>query len=213
MQSDMTGATSTNAAAPDSGIGNNTSNLDQDQNMTDAANVGTTPATQEHAISQPPTVQIPAAPDIPKVDPQKEQPVNVTIQPRLTPSVPTLSIQVPALEAVQPVPLIEEYTTKNLVVLDKFDNLSDQARHEYGLFFNSKRMAKLVQHRPEVCPITTQIARYRDPVTGIGYANITAYKVLQELKEHSFAWSGILGCYVGREGAAAARGVPEGYPG
>lgn len=112
------------------------------------------------------------------------------------------------------VQVIEEgYTTKNLVILNKFDDISETARQAYGVFYNSRRSAKPVKHNPELCPITMQPAKYRDPTTGIGYANMVAYKVLQEVKEHKFTWSAMLGCYVGREGARVARGVPDEFPG
>ncbi|RMZ75633.1 hypothetical protein DV738_g5391, partial [Chaetothyriales sp. CBS 135597] len=116
-------------------------------------------------------------------------------------SAPSLSVQTPP-----PVPIIEEFTTKNLVALDKLDELSDQERVTYNVFFRNKRVPRPPQRRPELCPITTQVARYKDPATGIGYANLMAYRVLQELKEHKFIWSPMLGCYVGRDGAPAARG-------
>ncbi|RMD43431.1 hypothetical protein DV735_g1783, partial [Chaetothyriales sp. CBS 134920] len=115
-------------------------------------------------------------------------------------SAPSLSVHIP------PVPIIEEFTTKNLVALDKLDELSDQERVTYNVFFRNKRVPRPPQRRPELCPITTQVARYKDPATGIGYANLMAYKVLQELKDHKFLWSPMLGCYVGRDGAPAARG-------
>ncbi|RMZ87833.1 hypothetical protein DV736_g4939, partial [Chaetothyriales sp. CBS 134916] len=111
-------------------------------------------------------------------------------------SAPGLSVQIPA---APPEPMVEEFTTKNLVVLDKFDDLSEQARLAYSVFFRSKRVPRPAQRRPELCPITTQVARYKDPATGIGYANLMAHKVLQELKEHKFIWSAMLGCYVGRD--------------
>ncbi|RMZ75155.1 hypothetical protein DV737_g5433, partial [Chaetothyriales sp. CBS 132003] len=114
-------------------------------------------------------------------------------------SAPSLSVQVPA---ALPVPIVEEFTTKNLVVLDKFDDLSEQARLAYSVFFRSKKVPRPAQRRPELCPITTQAARYKDPATGIGYANLMAYKALQELKEHKFIWSPMLGCYVGRNDSA-----------
>ncbi|KAK5217322.1 hypothetical protein LTR72_009889 [Exophiala xenobiotica] len=116
----------------------------------------------------------------------------------------------PFIEAARPEPTVE-YSLRNLVFLEKFDELSDQARQEYALFYNNRKTAKPVKHNQELCPITTLPARYRDPSTGIGYANVVGYKKLQELKEHKFIWSSMLGCYVGRDGGQVARGVPEGF--
>ncbi len=116
----------------------------------------------------------------------------------------------PFVKAARPEPTVE-YSTRNLVFLEKFDELSDEARQEYALFYNNRKTAKPVKHSQELCPITTLPVRYRDPSTGIGYSNVVAYKKLQELKEHKFIWSSMLGCYVGRDGGQVARGVPEGF--
>ncbi|KAL2428520.1 hypothetical protein ABEF91_008768 [Exophiala dermatitidis] len=110
-----------------------------------------------------------------------------------------------------------EPSTRNLVILEKFEELADEARQEYSFFFNThtRKAAKPAKqkHTQELCPITALPVRYRDPETGIGYANVVGYKKLQELKQHGFAWSSMLGCYVGRDGGIVARGVPEGFAG
>ncbi|KAG9122860.1 hypothetical protein FRC07_000583 [Ceratobasidium sp. 392] len=59
-----------------------------------------------------------------------------------------------------------------------------------------------------VCAITGLNAPYRDPRTGIPYANAYAYKTLTRLLQHEFVWSQEKGCYVGDEGKNAAKGVP-----
>ena len=51
-------------------------------------------------------------------------------------------------------------------------------------------------------------AKFRDPVTGLPYVNSYAYKEIQRLRAGCYPWSDLIGCYVGRAGAAA-RGVPE----
>lgn len=114
--------------------------------------------------------------------------------------------------APQPEPIVA-YSTRNLVMLEKFAELSTESRREYGLFYNNRKTAKPVKHSQELCPFTTLPVRYRDSSTGIGYANVVGYKKLQELKAHKFAWSSMLGCYVGRHGGAVAHGVPEGFVG
>lgn len=62
-----------------------------------------------------------------------------------------------------------------------------------------------------VCAITGLSASYRDPRTGIPYANAYAYKTLTRLLKHEFVWSQEKGCYVGDEGQNGARGVPRGW--
>ncbi|KIV82866.1 hypothetical protein PV11_04934 [Exophiala sideris] len=110
----------------------------------------------------------------------------------------------------EPEPVVEN-STRNLVLLEKFDELSNESRQDYSLFYNHRKSSKPVKHSQELCPITTLPVRYRDPSTGIGYANVPGYKKLQELKQHKFVWSSMLGCYIGRDGGVVARGVPEGF--
>lgn len=59
-----------------------------------------------------------------------------------------------------------------------------------------------------LCVITSLPARYRDPETGLPYANAYAYREIRRATEQKYAWSSMLGCYVGPMGFAA-RGVPE----
>lgn len=118
------------------------------------------------------------------------------------------------LESVPEPPVTEEDCTRELLILEKFDELSGDARQEYSFFYNKKtttRTVRGVKQSQELCPITTLPVRYRDPSTGIAYANAAAYKKLQESKHHKYAWSSMLGCYVGLENGVVARGVPEGF--
>ncbi|KAF8599242.1 YL1-domain-containing protein [Ceratobasidium sp. AG-I] len=66
-------------------------------------------------------------------------------------------------------------------------------------------------HATPVCAITGLSASYRDPRTGIPYANAYAFKTLTRLLRHEFVWSQEKGCYVGDEGLDGARGVPRGW--
>ena len=169
-------------------------------------------------ISYPATLPIPGQPEPPA--PYQQPPTDHLPQPPLSVSYPYVSqpstlqpSQSPPPPPPLPAPVEEGYTTKNMLILNDFEDLPSSTQDSYSFLSAPKRQAKLVQHRPELCPITMQLARYRDPVTGIGYANMQAYKVLKELKDHKYAWSAMLGCYVGKDGAAVARGVPEGWPG
>lgn len=65
--------------------------------------------------------------------------------------------------------------------------------------------------KPLVCPITGLPARYKDPRTGVPYANKEAYQVIQRIARHEFVWSGVLGAYVQDVGQEAPRGAPEGW--
>jgi vacuolar protein sorting-associated protein 72 len=110
-------------------------------------------------------------------------------------------------------PPVEEDSTRNVVILQDFEELSSNQRHEYSLFFNKKtaRAARALKASQELCLITTLPVRYRDPITGIAYANSAAYRKVQDLKDHKYTWSSMLGCYVGFEGGIVARGVPDGF--
>ena len=112
---------------------------------------------------------------------------------------------------VPPEPVVVEHSTRNLVILAKFDELSSEGKRDFQLFYN-KKAGKLAKPDREMCPITSSLARYRDPSTGIPYANSVAFKKIQELKKHQFSWSSMLDCFVGKTGVVA-RGVPESFLG
>ena len=58
------------------------------------------------------------------------------------------------------------------------------------------------------CAVTGQNARYRDPKTGLVYADVAAYREIQKLRTGQTQWSEVYGCYIGPANGAA-RGVPE----
>ena len=64
----------------------------------------------------------------------------------------------------------------------------------------------------ELCAITGLTAQYRDPQTGLPYANSYAYAELQKLRNGGSRWSTLLGCYVGPM-TTPAGGVPDEFRG
>jgi vacuolar protein sorting-associated protein 72 len=116
-----------------------------------------------------------------------------------------------SVAAAPEIPMEEGFMASNVLALQNFDDLSSDEKQEYGIFFSSRRSTKPTKTTSSICPITLQRALYRDPATGIGYANMYAYQTLQELGQHKFTWSSMLGCYVGRQGAPIARGALEGF--
>ncbi|KAF2248222.1 YL1-domain-containing protein [Trematosphaeria pertusa] len=60
-----------------------------------------------------------------------------------------------------------------------------------------KEKEALQRPKKELCAITNNIARYRDPETGIAYRDARAFGVLRGVVGGGFVWSGELGCYVG----------------
>ncbi|KLO17532.1 YL1-domain-containing protein [Schizopora paradoxa] len=56
------------------------------------------------------------------------------------------------------------------------------------------------KHRPlsrpiARCPLTGRSASYRDPRSGVPFANVRAYRTLTRLLNHEYAWHDGLGCY------------------
>jgi vacuolar protein sorting-associated protein 72 len=66
----------------------------------------------------------------------------------------------------------------------------------------------IIEISQHLCPITSQLSRYRDPDTGLPFANVVGYREIRNLTEQKYTWSGMLGCYVG-SATVAAKGVPE----
>ena len=101
-------------------------------------------------------------------------------------------------------------STRNLVILSNFEGLSPSERGNTDVFYNTRKGSKLTKATQSLCPITSLPARYRDPDTDVAYANATAYRTLQELKQSKHIWSTMLECYIGTTGLVA-RGVPDGF--
>lgn len=67
---------------------------------------------------------------------------------------------------------------------------------------------------PTRCPITSWTAKFRDPKTGLPYADLHTYKIIQRILAGGCQWSGLVGAWVGpRYGTMGrpAQGVPEGF--
>ncbi|GJJ77073.1 vacuolar protein sorting-associated protein 72 [Entomortierella parvispora] len=70
-----------------------------------------------------------------------------------------------------------------------------------------------VENYPErkpVCPITGLPAKYKDPKSGIPYANKEAYKILQNVIRHGYVWSPGLNAYCHDVAQPLPKGVPAG---
>lgn len=70
---------------------------------------------------------------------------------------------------------------------------------------------KLQPTKKSLCAITGQEARYRDPLTGLGYVDAYALKRIRKVVRGEMRWSGVLGAFVGEVNGRVARGVPEGF--
>ena len=119
---------------------------------------------------------------------------------------------------------VTEISTRNLVILKNIDGTADRTpelqNHVLLRKKNQKLPRRLAAWRWTMdadnsagvthisCAITGHPARYRDPKTGLPYANSYAYKEIQKLRRAESRWSSLLGCYVGPI-ASAASGVPD----
>lgn len=139
-----------------------------------------------------------------------------SIAPSITPSIaPITSTSEPHIE----------HSTRNLLTLINFDPVTTKSLDvQRRILFNSRpRNTKTSKPVQTLCAITSLPARYRDPKSGLAYANLNAYKTIQRLsdwrddRKHVFkkgrpVWSELLGAWVGldvRDEGGAARGVPE----
>jgi vacuolar protein sorting-associated protein 72 len=67
-----------------------------------------------------------------------------------------------------------------------------------------------------VCALTSWPAKFKDPRTGLPYADLPTYKMIKRMLAGGCAWSGVLGAWVGPrygEMGRPAKGVPEGFGG
>lgn len=127
---------------------------------------------------------------------------------------------------------------RNLITLQNFDSLRprDKDALSRALFRWPAGMPIALPTRPppgrgarnahlphrELCCITAQPARYRDPLTGLPYADAFAFRSIRRFVSGlgggmgTARWSNLLGCFVGpkSEGRfAVAKGVPERFLG
>ncbi|KAL9622024.1 MAG: hypothetical protein Q9160_003523 [Pyrenula sp. 1 TL-2023] len=150
----------------------------------------------------PPTISLPPQSPSASIQNTQSSPIvsaPISQQPRVlfpasTPDQALPSDPVPA--PPPPPPPEPSNSTRNLLVLQNFESLSNPST-SHPILFTSKRAPK---------PST----KYRDPKTNIPYANAAAYKKLRALESGRYQWSGMLGCYVGERGKAAM-GVPDGF--
>ncbi|KAL2817406.1 YL1 nuclear protein-domain-containing protein [Aspergillus granulosus] len=108
---------------------------------------------------------------------------------------------------VPPTPVVVEHTGRCLTILENFDDKTAQSR-EFNTYFNAKKPPRLTKISSSLCVITSLPSRYRDPDTSLPFANSYAYHEIRHTAAQKYAWSPMLGCYVGPTGVAA-RGVPE----
>ncbi|KAG0252923.1 hypothetical protein BG011_006669 [Mortierella polycephala] len=75
---------------------------------------------------------------------------------------------------------------------------------------NEWSYAENYPERKPMCPITGLPAKYKDPRSGVPYANKEAYKVLQNVIRHGYVWSNGLNAYCHDVAQPLPKGVPAG---
>ena len=137
-----------------------------------------------------------------------------------SPSIPTSPAQ-PHISHTQPAPkspppYYEAYCTANTISFIPLPNATLQSTRE--TFFPSVPLIPPPKPKPSArCPITGLQARYKDPLSGVGYYDIHAFKILREVgrKGSRYVWCSEGGWFVGETGwgGRGAKGVPEGWNG
>ncbi|KAF9978275.1 hypothetical protein BGZ73_003082 [Actinomortierella ambigua] len=92
---------------------------------------------------------------------------------------------------------------RNWVSFVGYDSDEDLPTNEWSY-------AENYPEKHSVCPITGLPAKYRDPTSGIPYANKEAYKVLQNVMRHGYVWSNGLNAYCHDVGQVLPRNTPAG---
>ncbi|RIA81291.1 YL1 nuclear protein [Glomus cerebriforme] len=84
-----------------------------------------------------------------------------------------------------------QYTrnTRNIIIFKDFDK-----KLEAELFQEWKKKPQEIERA--ICPITGEPAKYKDPKSGVPYANMEAYKRLQQILRHEYLWSSEKGTFV-----------------
>ncbi|EKG12007.1 YL1 nuclear [Macrophomina phaseolina MS6] len=151
---------------------------------------------------------------------------------------PSPSQQAQPAPPATPPPRVVLRAVRNLITLQNFDSLRprDKDALSRALFRWPAGMPIALPTRPppgrgarnahlphrELCCITAQPARYRDPLTGLPYADAFAFRSIRRFVSGlgggmgTARWSNLLGCFVGpkSEGRfAVAKGVPERFLG
>ncbi|KAJ7178650.1 YL1 nuclear protein-domain-containing protein [Mycena crocata] len=60
----------------------------------------------------------------------------------------------------------------------------------------------------QICPLTGRAARYRDPRTGVPFADVAAFETLTRVLNHEYVWSPQIGAYIRQEAPVVKPVVP-----
>ncbi|SPO04520.1 uncharacterized protein DNG_07205 [Cephalotrichum gorgonifer] len=156
-----------------------------------------------------------SGPTIPAPESEASKPTKVPPENRSDPTPPAQPGSAPPADAPKegedqkPSEGTDGTRTRCAIILENFDDtiIKDKVIQTQILF--GRKMSRLQKPLPQpLCAITNQPARYRDPKTGLPYHNAYAYREIRRLTAGEFRWSALLGCWVGKADADAAKGVP-----
>ncbi|KAL2136318.1 hypothetical protein VTI74DRAFT_4352 [Chaetomium olivicolor] len=163
-----------------------------------AATVPTAATPQPKTTIPPPP--LPSSPAPPVQTPQPDPQPRPSTNPPENPQEPTPSASDPPREGK---------VTRSCIILQNFDDHAIKDKQVQTQILFGRKMNKLAKPaHPPLCVITNHPAKYRDPKTGLPYANSYAYREIQRVYRGDYKWSRLVGAWVGR-GDYAARGVPE----
>ena len=107
----------------------------------------------------------------------------------------------------EPTPMVM-IASRSLLILQNIDEEAQRLPEIESLVIHKKRGNKLPRPSHDLCAITAQPGRYRDPGTGLAYVDRHAYSTIQKLRQGIPVWSSLFECYVGSS-SEVARGVPN----
>ncbi|KAE9971216.1 hypothetical protein BLS_000792 [Venturia inaequalis] len=161
---------------------------------------------------------------------QISSPPNPSLQAQLQASSQTTHPPASPFRPPKPPPGPPSMATRNLIILSDFDETTTGGRGKDIDILRSQLFGwstttsisstttnagtgskKLQPAKKSLCAITGQEARYRDPVTGLGYVDAYALKRIRKVVRGEMRWSGVLGAFVGEGNGRVARGVPPGF--
>ncbi|TID14570.1 YL1-domain-containing protein [Venturia nashicola] len=163
---------------------------------------------------------------------QQKSPPNPSLQSQLQASSQITHPPAAPARPPKPPPGPPSTATRNLIVLSDFDETTSGGRGKdieslrsqlFGWSTTTSTTAnstsvnsgtgskKLQPTKKSLCAITGQEAKYRDPVTGLGYVDAYALKRIRKVVRGEMRWSGVLGVFIGETNGRVARGVPPGF--
>ena len=105
-------------------------------------------------------------------------------------------------------PPVVMIASRSLLILQNIDEEAQRLPEIENLVIHKKRGNKPPRPSHDLCAITAQPGRYRDPGTGLACVDRHAYSTIQRLRRVIPVWSSLFECYVGSS-SEVARGVPD----